>query len=31
MHHSLFVQPCGEDEDEQFLLSSFTSNGTQVE
>jgi hypothetical protein len=25
------VQPCDEDEDEQFLLPSFTSNGAPVE
>jgi hypothetical protein len=27
----LIVQPCDEDEDEQFLLPSFTSNGAPVE
>jgi hypothetical protein len=26
-----FVQPYDEDEDEQFFLPSFTSNGAQVE
>jgi hypothetical protein len=27
----LFVQPCDEDEVEQFFLPSFTSNGAPVE
>jgi hypothetical protein len=26
----LFVQPCDEDEDEQFFLPSFTINGAPV-
>jgi hypothetical protein len=31
-HHSLkaFLQPCDEDEDAQFFLPSFTSNGAPV-